>query len=148
VRVFGHELRVALSKHNEVAGASKNDNAGERLLSRDYTNSLLHRFRVIGSKNYQNICAPNAVLHVSNLGPHVDEDAVRRIFEAYGTVHMVRFLPSKNQNREATEAQARRMALVRMDTVEAAVGALVYTHSTEHYGLSLRVSFAKNHDAQ
>lgn len=36
-------------------------------LTKDFTNSPLHRFKKPGSKNFQNIYPPSAVLHLSNI---------------------------------------------------------------------------------
>ncbi len=39
-------------------------------LTKDFTNSPLHRFKKPGSKNYNNIFPPGTVLHLSNI-PYV-----------------------------------------------------------------------------
>lgn len=86
---------MALSKHNEVSVARTDaavDEQGGRLLSKDFTNSPLHRFRVAGSRNFQNITSPSATLHVSNLPATATEDEVRARFEPHGTLLSVRFL--------------------------------------------------------
>jgi len=36
-------------------------------LTKDYTNSPLHRFKKPNSKNYHNIFPPSATLHLSNI---------------------------------------------------------------------------------
>lgn len=36
-------------------------------LTKDFTNSPLHRFKKPGSKNYNNIFPPGTVLHLSNI---------------------------------------------------------------------------------
>jgi hypothetical protein len=36
-------------------------------LTKDFTNSPLHRFKKPGSKNYNNIFPPGNVLHLSNI---------------------------------------------------------------------------------
>ena len=40
-------------------------------LTKDFTNSPLHRFKKPGSKNYNNIFPPGTVLHLSNI-PYVE----------------------------------------------------------------------------
>lgn len=154
---------MALSKHNEVSVA-RNDSAGEeqggRLLSKDFANSPLHRFRVAGSRNFQNITNPSATLHVSNLPATATEDEVRARFEPHGTLLSVRFLQRYvpcaarrtspilsshisipcSKNSETT----RQMCLVKYQTIEEAVGALVNMHNANfNDDLHLRVSFAK-----
>jgi hnRNP-L/PTB/hephaestus splicing factor len=55
--VYGKEMRVSLSKHQLVQMPKEGQpDAG---LTRDYSNSPLHRFRKQGSKNYQNIYPPS-----------------------------------------------------------------------------------------
>lgn len=46
-------------------------------LTKDYTNSPLHRYKKKGSKNYQNIYPPSATLHLSNI-PYVLTDKVTK----------------------------------------------------------------------
>ena len=68
VQFMGQQIRVALSKHNEVA-VSRNEANNEtgRVLSKDFYNSPLHRFRVAGSRNYQ-VCARSRCLSLAGLG--------------------------------------------------------------------------------
>lgn len=77
-----------------VATPDRSDNADSpRVLSKDFGNSPLHRFRVAGSRNYQNICPPNHTLHVANLPGEATEEDVQTLFGNYGTIMSVRFLP-------------------------------------------------------
>ena len=65
LKVFGKPIRVMLSKHQTVQMPREGQpDAG---LTKDYTNSPLHRFKKPGSKNYQNIYPPSATLHLSNI---------------------------------------------------------------------------------
>lgn len=69
LRVFGKQIRVMPSKHQTVQLPKEGQpDAG---LTKDYSNSTLHRFKKPGSKNYQNIYPPSATLHLSNI-PWVD----------------------------------------------------------------------------
>jgi polypyrimidine tract-binding protein 2 len=68
LRVFGKQIRVMPSKHQTVQLPKEGQpDAG---LTKDYSNSALHRFKKPGSKNYQNIYPPSATLHLSNI-PYV-----------------------------------------------------------------------------
>lgn len=68
LKVFGKQIRVVVSKHQTVQLPKEGQpDAG---LTKDYTNSPLHRFKKPGSKNYQNIYPPSATLHLSNI-PYV-----------------------------------------------------------------------------
>ena len=65
MKVYGKEMRVALSKHQLVQLPKEGQpDAG---LTKDYSNSPLHRFRKQGSKNFQNIYPPSSTLHLSNI---------------------------------------------------------------------------------
>jgi len=65
LRVFGKQIRVMPSKHQTVQLPKEGQpDAG---LTKDYSNSTLHRFKKPGSKNYQNIYPPSATLHLSNI---------------------------------------------------------------------------------
>lgn len=100
-------------------------------LTKDFTNSPLHRFKKPGSKNYNNIFPPGNVLHLSNI-PYVlkfyfiwkirkiyfrnetGEDEIRNIFSQYGTIKRFKFFEKD-----------RKMALIEMETIEEAIAALV-----------------------
>ncbi|KAG8039785.1 hypothetical protein G9C98_000514 [Cotesia typhae] len=104
-------------------------------LTKDYTNSPLHRFKKPGSKNYQNIYPPSATLHLSNIPATVTEDEIKDAFTSNGfTVKAFKFFPKD-----------RKMALIQMPSMDDAVAALIKMHN---YQLSesnhLRVSFSKS----
>lgn len=133
VKVFGKPMRVMSSKHQSVQMPKEGQpDAG---LTKDYTNSTLHRFKKPGSKNYQNIYPPSATLHLSNIPPNVTEDEIKEAFMHNGAIVKAFkfFLKDK------------KMALIQLESVEAAVMALIKMHN---YQLSesnhLRVSFSKS----
>ena len=65
LRVFGKNIKVTLSKHQTVQMPKEGQpDAG---LTKDYSQSALHRFKKPGSKNYSNIYPPSATLHLSNI---------------------------------------------------------------------------------
>lgn len=65
LRLYGKAMRVMSSKHQSVQLPKEGQpDAG---LTRDYSQSTLHRFKKPGSKNYQNIYPPSATLHLSNI---------------------------------------------------------------------------------
>jgi hypothetical protein len=49
----------------------------------DYTNSNEHRFRHPGSKNFQNVSKPSAILHVSNLGKETGLDMFSDLMDQF-----------------------------------------------------------------
>ncbi|XP_044579314.1 polypyrimidine tract-binding protein 1 isoform X9 [Cotesia glomerata] len=133
LKVFGKQIRVMVSKHQTVQLPKEGQpDAG---LTKDYTNSPLHRFKKPGSKNYQNIYPPSATLHLSNIPATVTEDEIKDAFTSNGfTVKAFKFFPKD-----------RKMALIQMPSMDDAVAALIKMHN---YQLSesnhLRVSFSKS----
>lgn len=134
LRLWGQEIRVTLSKHQSVQlpKEGQGNNAG---LTKDYTNSPVHRFKKPGSKNYQNIYPPSATLHLSNIPASIDEPQIIEAFtEAGGVVQAFRFF-----------AKDRKMALLQMVNLEDAVYALMKMHNHQWVeGCYLRVSFSKS----
>ncbi|MPC81998.1 Polypyrimidine tract-binding protein 1 [Portunus trituberculatus] len=84
MKTWGKQIRVTLSKHQTVQLPKEGQpDAG---LTKDYSNSPLHRFKKPGSKNYQNIYPPSATLHLSNIPPTVDEEQIKEAFTQAGAV--------------------------------------------------------------
>ena len=81
VKLFDKALKIVFSKHNQVQMPKEGTDAG---LTKDYTNSPLHRFKKPNSKNFQNIFSPSAVLHLSNIPADYSEESLRGIFEESG----------------------------------------------------------------
>ena len=50
-------------------------------LTKDYSDSPIHRFRKYGSKNYQNIFPPGKTLHLSNI-PYEYKFLVQALFDS------------------------------------------------------------------
>lgn len=133
IRFFGRPLNIVISKHTQVQLPKEGLDAEN--LTQDYTNSPLHRFKKPGSKNFQNIFPPSEVLHLSNIPGEISEDFMRELFSKHGTVHGFKFF-----------VRDRKMALIKLTSVDEAIRCLVYLHN---YKLSdtnhLRVSFSKGH---
>ncbi|XP_052685900.1 polypyrimidine tract-binding protein 2-like isoform X7 [Crassostrea angulata] len=133
VKVWGKNIRVTQSKHTLVQ-MPKEGQPQDAGLTKDFTNSPLHRFKRPGSKNCQNIFPPSVVLHLSNIPPNIEEDFLSDAFAQHGQVKAFKFFPKD-----------RKMALIQMASVDEAVTALIAMHN---YPLSdtnhLRVSFSKS----
>nr|XP_033785052.1 polypyrimidine tract-binding protein 3-like isoform X2 [Geotrypetes seraphini] len=132
-RLHGRVLRVALSRHQTVQ--LPREGHEDQGLTKDYSNSPLHRFKKPGSKNFLNIFPPSATLHLSNIPPSVTENDLKSLFENSGsTVNAFKFFQKD-----------RKMALIQLGSVEEAILALIDLHNTElgesHH---LRVSFSKS----
>jgi polypyrimidine tract-binding protein 1 len=132
VTMFGKQIKVSFSKHQFVQ--MPKDGASDMGLTKDFTNSPLHRFKKPGSKNYNNIFPPGTVLHLSNIPNETSEDEIRNIFSQYGTIKRFKFFEKDHK-----------MALIEMETIEDAIAALVNTHNYRLAdSMHLRVSFSKS----
>ncbi|KAK2157505.1 hypothetical protein LSH36_190g05025 [Paralvinella palmiformis] len=132
IKVWGKQIKVAPSKHSVVQLPKEGQpDAG---LTKDYSNSPLHRFKKPNSKNHHNIFPPSATLHLSNIPPTTEEDQLKDLFREHGTVVAFKFFQKD-----------RKMALLQMSSVEEAVHALMALHNIELGNSShLRVSFTKS----
>jgi len=133
IKLWGKVIRVMHSKHTTVQ--LPKDGQPDAGLTKDYANSGLHRFKKPGSKNYQNIYPPSATLHLSNIPSQVEEEDLRKAFQAINlSVQAFKFFPKD-----------RKMALVQLPTVDEAITALVKLHNYQLSETShLRVSFSKS----
>ncbi|VDP37758.1 unnamed protein product [Schistosoma margrebowiei] len=110
-RLWDKPMKIAVSRHNIVQLPKEDTENG---LTKDYTNSLLHRFRKPNSKNFQNIYPPSHVLHLSNIPPSVTENDIRVLFATKGfEVTGFRFMKDN------------KMALVQLETVDLAIQSLI-----------------------
>lgn len=125
-------MRVSRSKHDNVNMPKAEDEGKE--LTKEYSNSPLHRFKKPGSKNFQNIFPPVRTLHLSNIPESVSEEELQEMFSEHGTISNFRFFPKD-----------RRMALMQLNTIEEALICLIKLHNKKlNESSHLRVSFAKN----
>lgn len=132
VTLYGQEMRVSRSKHDNVNMPKAEDEGKE--LTKDYANSPLHRFKKPGSKNFQNIFPPVRTLHLSNIPESVSEEELQEMFSEHGSISNFRFFPKD-----------RRMALMQLSTVEEALLCLIKLHNKKlNESSHLRVSFAKS----
>merc|ERR1719411_257440 len=117
VKLWGKAIRVMPSKHTTVQ--LPKDGQPDAGLTKDYSNSNLHRFKKPGSKNYSNIYPPSATLHLSNIPSTVEEPDLRTAFANIGLgVQAFKFFPKD-----------RKMALVQLTNVDEAIKALVNLHN-------------------
>merc|ERR1712018_324722 len=114
--LYGQEMRVSRSKHDTVNMPKSEDEGKE--LTKDYTNSPLHRFKKPGSKNFQNIFPPIRTLHLSNIPESVTEEEIQEMFKEHGTISNFQFFPKD-----------RRMALIQLGTVEESIICLIKLHN-------------------
>ncbi|XP_051531564.1 polypyrimidine tract-binding protein 1b isoform X4 [Myxocyprinus asiaticus] len=132
-KLYGRPLRITLSKHTTVQ--MPREGHEDQGLTKDYSNSPLHRFKKPGSKNYSNIFPPSSTLHLSNIPPSVVEDELKMLFATNGAlVKNFKFFQKD-----------RKMALIQMGSVDEAIESLIQFHNHDlgenHH---LRVSFSKS----
>ena len=84
IRLYGKPIRVTSSKHTTVQ--MPKEGAPDGGLTKDFSNSPLHRFKKPGSKNYANVFAPSATLHLSNIPPNIEEETLVEAFGRHGRV--------------------------------------------------------------
>ena len=113
VSVYGRPMHIVLSKNLNVQMPKEGQpDAG---LTRDYTDSPLHRYKKPGSKNFNNIFPPSPVLHLSNIPPGITEEFLRALFTDRGlNLTSFRFFP-----------RDQKMALAQLATVDESITALV-----------------------
>uniref|UniRef100_A0A669EQE1 Polypyrimidine tract binding protein 1 n=1 Tax=Oreochromis niloticus TaxID=8128 RepID=A0A669EQE1_ORENI len=132
-RLHGKPVRITLSKHTSVQ--LPREGHEDQGLTKDYSNSPLHRFKKPGSKNYSNIFPPSATLHLSNIPPSVVEDDLKMLFASSGAVVKAFKFFQKDH----------KMALIQVGSVEEAIESLIEFHNHDlgenHH---LRVSFSKS----
>jgi len=131
VTLYGKDMRVSRSKHDNVNMPKSEDEGRE--LTKEYSNSPLHRFKKPGSKNFQNIFPPIRTLHLSNIPESISEEELQEMFSEHGAISNFRFFPKD-----------RRMALMQLGSIEEAMICLIKLHNKKlNESSHLRVSFAK-----
>lgn len=138
-KVHGKVIRVTRSKH-QLVQMPREGNQSDTGLTKDFTNSPLHRFKIPGSRNYLNIYPPSNTLHISNIPATIDEAGVQQAFkETCGfECSSFKFFPKD-----------RKMALIKFNSIEHATIALIKMHNFQiSSDNNLRVSFSKSANQQ
>jgi len=136
IPLHGKALTINFSKHNTVSLPREAEGSH---LTKDYTGSSLHRYKLAGSKNFQHICPPCNMLHISNLpysegtGKGIAEEEITTEFAKHGRVVGFKFF-----------AKDPRMALIEMGSVADAIEALTHMHDHRFGDNNIRVSFSKS----
>eukprot|EP01094_Clydonella_sp_ATCC50884_P019089 TRINITY_DN365_c0_g1_i1.p1 TRINITY_DN365_c0_g1~~TRINITY_DN365_c0_g1_i1.p1 ORF type:complete len:508 (+),score=192.92 TRINITY_DN365_c0_g1_i1:219-1742(+) len=136
VNFRGKTLRVNFSKVENINMPRSEDQEGLNL-TKDYTNSPLHRFKMPGSKNFQHITQPSSALHLSSLPEESTEEELRTLFGNFGTVANFRFFENHKH-----------MAVLEMGSVEEAIEALIGMHNYQIGDHHMKVSFSTARKSQ
>ena len=121
IKLYGNVIRVNSSKHQTVQ--MPKEGFQDSGLTKDFTNSPLHRFKRPGSKNYHNIYPPSETLHVSNIPPTCTEESIREAFTEQTGIEPTKFRFFPNDNK---------MALIQFNSVESAIIALTKMHNYKY----------------
>lgn len=134
-RIYGKTVRVTRSKHQSVQ-MPRDSNQAEAGLTKDFTNSPLHRFKIPGSRNYLNIYPPSDTLHISNIPATIEEEDIKQAFKEACTFDCssFKFFPKD-----------RKMAIMKFSSIEQATIALIKMHNFQiSQENNLRVSYSKS----
>ncbi|NXK74895.1 PTBP3 protein, partial [Amazona guildingii] len=131
-KLYGRVIHATLSKHHIIQLPPEGQKGND--LTKDYSNSPLHRFRKPGSKSFQNIFPPSDTLHLSNIPPTLNATRDEAFTSSPGN-------PFQGLTSEMKDC---RMALIQLGSVEEAFHAVIALHSHDlgekHH---LQISFSK-----
>lgn len=136
VKLFGSVLRCTASKHAVVQLPKEGQDAN---LTKDFAGSPLHRFKKPGSKNYANIYAPSATLHLSNIPAGTPEADIRDAFarESGSVAVAFKFFPKDPK-----------MALIQFATIDESVAALLVSTALATLSTASNLRAQKMHNHQ
>ncbi|TNV81441.1 hypothetical protein FGO68_gene13942 [Halteria grandinella] len=135
----GQILQISFSKHSSINFKSSEE-SGDSSLQQDFSHSWQHRFRVEGSKNYENIYPPNKTVLFSNLHESLDEETLRGLLSENDlqTPQKINYFKVNHDKSKAP------MAFVKLSSISEALEAIVHLHNKNFEGKHIKVSFAKN----
>eukprot|EP00906_Rhabdomonas_costata_P027494 RCo039039 len=137
--LYGICIHVQLSRMSSVSLPPPGSTELFEGLTQDFESSTLHRFSRPGSRNEQNIAMPSESLHIANILETAEEQSLVQLFSTFGMVVAFKFLPN-----------TRKMAVVRFNTIENAISALIALHGAPEAAAGLcgdrglMISFSKS----
>lgn len=134
--IQGHQIKVNTSKSQYIIMPKKGANieTEESMLAQDFSHSKEHRYKIAGSRNFQNIAPPSKVLHLSNLPKEIDEEKLQELFEPVAIFEKIKFF----------EVGGKTMAHAEFDTISTAIEVIIAFHNFNIEGRYLKLSFSKN----
>lgn len=129
----GTQLKVNYSKSDYIIMPKKGASSEDCSLAQDFTYSKEHRYKIAGSRNFQNIAPPSKTLHLSNLPNDITEEKLQEIFEISHRFFKIKFF----------EVNEKRMAHAEFDSVSDAIDIIVIFHNYNIEGRYLKLSFSK-----
>lgn len=130
-----HQIKVNTSKSQYIIMPKKgaNNESEESLLAQDFSHSKEHRYKIAGSRNFQNIAPPSKVLHLSNLPKDIDEEGLQQLFSPVSAFNKIKFF----------EVGGKTMAHAEFDSVSLAIEIIIKFHNYNIEGRYLKLSFSK-----
>ena len=130
------QIKVNTSKSHFIIMPKKGAkmDSEERMLAQDFSRSKEHRYKIAGSRNFQNIAPPSKVLHLSNLPKDIDEDNLQEVFSNVARFEKIKFF----------EVGGKTMAHSEFDSISTAIEIIIAFHNYNIDGRYIKISFSKN----
>lgn len=135
--MFDHsQIKVNTSKSQYIIMPKKGASADseECMLAQDFSHSKEHRYKIAGSRNFQNIAPPSKVLHLSNLPKEITEEGLTELFSPVALFEKIKFF----------EVGGKTMAHAEFDSISTAIEIIIAFHNFNIEGRYLKLSFSKN----
>lgn len=127
------QLKVNYSKSDYIIMPKKGTTSEENALAQDFTYSKEHRYKIAGSRNFQNIAPPSKTLHLSNLPNDITEEKLLEIVENVHKFCKIKFFAVNDK----------KMAHAEFESVSEAIDIIIYFHNYNIEGRYLKLSFSK-----
>lgn len=130
VKLFGKDIIIQTSKFKEVQ-LPNSETADGFNLTKDFTGSPLHRFKKPNSRNEKNITSPTTMLLITNLPDQITAEELKPMFGDQAISVVI------------SQSSDKKMAFLRMASVESAIEALILHHNTLVGDKNIRISFSR-----
>lgn len=129
-------IKVNTSKSQYIIMPKKGatTDSEEYMLAQDFSHSKEHRYKIAGSRNFQNIAPPSKVLHLSNLPKEITDEKLQELFSNVAPFEKIKFF----------EVGGKMMAHAEFDTISTAIEIIIGFHNYNIDGRYLKLSFSKN----
>eukprot|EP01015_Nassula_variabilis_P037615 TRINITY_DN9990_c0_g1_i1.p1 TRINITY_DN9990_c0_g1~~TRINITY_DN9990_c0_g1_i1.p1 ORF type:complete len:160 (-),score=8.47 TRINITY_DN9990_c0_g1_i1:165-644(-) len=128
--VFGKTVHVNISRHTTIQSTQSKNVESDYV--KDYSESPDQRYKIAGSKNFNNVVGPSHFLHLSNLYENVDEQFIRNLFAPVAQMKGFQYFKG-----------TKKMAVAAFSSINDAVNVLMIFHNYSINGRFLKISFSK-----
>jgi hnRNP-L/PTB/hephaestus splicing factor len=136
VELFGQTIYVSTSRNKEVSLPPLNSKFEPSQLTKDYSDSKLHRFRMPNSKNAKHVCAPSSSLHISGLPEGTTDEQLESFFSEQVTIEGAKMFENNS-----------RMGFVHFASIADAISALLLFHNAKFGGRLIKATFSHSNGA-